>query len=55
MVGVTTYIIGYMHRDLKPANIFFKQMMPLKKYGLEAVEPNILISDFGVASQIRKG
>jgi calcium/calmodulin-dependent protein kinase I len=44
-----------MHRDLKPANILFKQPVPLKKYGLEAMESNVLISDFGIASQIRTG
>ena len=45
---------GYMHRDLKPANILFKLNIPLKRYGLEPVSSNALISDFGISSKIRK-
>jgi len=43
-----------MHRDLKPGNILFKNPMSLKSYGLAIYEPNILISDFGISSQIKK-
>lgn len=44
-----------MHRDLKPDNILFKNAIPLKKYGLEHVDDNIMIGDFGIASDIKTG
>ena len=44
-----------MHRDLKPENILFKLPIPLKKYGLEHVEDNVMIGDFGISSDIRIG
>lgn len=44
---------GYMHRDLKPANILFKSNIPLKRYGLDAIQPNAMITDFGISSKIR--
>ena len=44
-----------MHRDLKPDNILFRHAIPLKKYGLEQVCDNIMIGDFGIASDIKKG
>lgn len=43
-----------MHRDLKPANILFREFVPLKRYGLVHVGPNVLISDFGVATEIQQ-
>ena len=45
--------IGIMHRDLKPANILFKNHIPIKRYGLENIGSNILISDFGIASEVK--
>lgn len=50
--GTLTVITGYMHRDLKPSNILFRQPMALKSYGLAVYQPNVLISDFGIASKI---
>lgn len=43
-----------MHRDLKPSNILFKYNIPLKKYGLDHMDSNVLISDFGIASEIKE-
>lgn len=43
-----------MHRDLKPANILFKNNIPLKKYGLNQLEPNVLVSDYGISSEIKE-
>lgn len=54
LVFINVIIVGYMHRDLKPGNILFKNPMSLKSYGLAIYEPNILISDFGISSQIKK-
>jgi serine/threonine protein kinase len=47
-------LLGIMHRDLKPGNILFRNPIPLKKYGLERYEPNVLVSDFGIASEIKE-
>ncbi|CAD8072249.1 unnamed protein product [Paramecium primaurelia] len=45
---------GYMHRDLKPSNILLKRPMPLKQFSLIAqTDPNIVVSDFGVSSEIK--
>ncbi|CAD8190803.1 unnamed protein product [Paramecium octaurelia] len=45
---------GYMHRDLKPSNILLKRPMPLKQFSLIAqADPNIVVSDFGVSSEIK--
>lgn len=44
-----------MHRDLKPENILFKQPIALKRYGLEHVDDNVMIGDFGIASDIKPG
>ncbi|CAD8210052.1 unnamed protein product [Paramecium octaurelia] len=46
---------GYMHRDLKPSNILLKRPMALKQFSLIAqTDPNIVVSDFGVSSEIKK-
>ncbi|CAD8126526.1 unnamed protein product [Paramecium sonneborni] len=45
---------GFMHRDLKPSNILLKKPMNLKQFSLKAQQdPNIVISDFGVSSEIK--
>jgi len=41
-----------MHRDLKPDNILFRDFVPLKRYGLINMGPNIMVSDFGVSSVV---
>ena len=41
-----------MHRDLKPDNILFRDFVPLKRYGLIHMGPNIMVSDFGVSSVV---
>lgn len=43
-----------MHRDLKPSNILFKSFIPLKKYGLDHIDANVMISDFGISSEIKE-
>ncbi|CAD8090260.1 unnamed protein product [Paramecium sonneborni] len=43
-----------MHRDLKPDNILFREFVPLKRYGLIHMGPNIMVSDFGVSSQVQE-
>ncbi|CAD8121920.1 unnamed protein product [Paramecium sonneborni] len=46
---------GFMHRDLKPSNILLKRPMALKQFSLIAqADPNIVVSDFGVSSEIKK-
>ncbi|CAD8211311.1 unnamed protein product [Paramecium pentaurelia] len=45
---------GFMHRDLKPCNILLKKPMSLKQFSLIAQQdPNIVVSDFGVSSEIK--
>ncbi|CAD8205849.1 unnamed protein product [Paramecium octaurelia] len=43
-----------MHRDLKPDNILFRDFVPLKRYGLIHMGPNIMVSDFGVSSVVQE-